>query len=126
MHAMFGPSSAGRRTHCVQNRTFQRSPVGPKSLLFHRMLIGDERANPSNESEERTMESFMNGVVTIEAGLLSLLLALWMTWLALHGLFRGCGWYLQPAGKDAGSIGRRSTGQPRSRALGNQSGNHSA
>lgn len=33
------------------------------------------------------MEAFMNGVMVIEAGLLSCLLAVWMTWLALRGLF---------------------------------------
>jgi len=45
------------------------------------------------------MESFMNGAVMIEAGLLSVLLALWMTWLALSGLFQ-----ILPA--TAGAIGR--------------------
>jgi hypothetical protein len=34
------------------------------------------------------MESFMNGTMLIEATLLSFLLALWMTWLGLNGLFR--------------------------------------
>jgi hypothetical protein len=33
------------------------------------------------------MESFMNGAMLIEGALLSFLLALWMTWLALRGLF---------------------------------------
>ena len=33
------------------------------------------------------METFMSAVMVIEAGLLSSLLALWMTWLALRGLF---------------------------------------
>ena len=34
------------------------------------------------------MESFMNGAMVVEAGLLSFLLALWMTWLGLRGIFR--------------------------------------
>ena len=34
------------------------------------------------------METFMNGAMVIETALLSFLLALCMTWLGLHGLFR--------------------------------------
>lgn len=34
------------------------------------------------------METFMNGAMVIEGGLLSFLLALWMTWIGLRGLFR--------------------------------------
>jgi hypothetical protein len=34
------------------------------------------------------MESFMSGAIVIEGALLSFLLALWMTWLGLSGLFR--------------------------------------
>ncbi len=34
------------------------------------------------------MESFLSVATVIEAALLSLLLALWMTWLGLSGLFR--------------------------------------
>jgi hypothetical protein len=34
------------------------------------------------------METLMNGTVFIEATLLSLLFALWATWIALRGLFR--------------------------------------
>ena len=34
------------------------------------------------------METFMSGAMVIEAALLSFLLALWMTWLGLCGLFR--------------------------------------
>ena len=34
------------------------------------------------------METFMNGAIVIETTLLSFLLALCMTWLGLHGLFR--------------------------------------
>jgi hypothetical protein len=34
------------------------------------------------------METFMSGAMVIEAALLSFLLALWMTWLGLRGLFR--------------------------------------
>jgi hypothetical protein len=33
------------------------------------------------------MESWMSGAVVIEAALFSFLLALWMTWLGLRGLF---------------------------------------
>ena len=33
------------------------------------------------------METFMGAVIVIEAALLSSLLAVWMTWLALRGLF---------------------------------------
>jgi hypothetical protein len=34
------------------------------------------------------METFMNGAMVIEAALLSFLLALWMTWTGLRGLFQ--------------------------------------
>jgi hypothetical protein len=34
------------------------------------------------------MEAFLNGTTLIEGLLLSFLLALWMTWLSLRGLFR--------------------------------------
>lgn len=34
------------------------------------------------------METFMNGAIVIEGMVLSFLLALWMTWMALRGLFR--------------------------------------
>jgi hypothetical protein len=34
------------------------------------------------------METFMNGTIVIQAALLSCLLAVWMTWLGLRGLFR--------------------------------------
>jgi len=34
------------------------------------------------------METFMNGAMVVEGALLSFLLALWMTWLGLNGLFR--------------------------------------
>jgi hypothetical protein len=34
------------------------------------------------------METFMSGATVIEGALLSFLLALCMTWLGLHGLFR--------------------------------------
>jgi hypothetical protein len=34
------------------------------------------------------METFLNGAMVIEGALLSFLLALCMTWLGLHGLFR--------------------------------------
>jgi hypothetical protein len=34
------------------------------------------------------MENFMNGAMVIEAALLSFLLALWITWMGLRGLFR--------------------------------------
>ena len=34
------------------------------------------------------METFMSGAMVIEGALLSFLLALWMTWLGLTGLFR--------------------------------------
>jgi len=40
------------------------------------------------------METFMGAVMVVEAGLLSTLLAVWMTWLALRGLFE-----LMPATK---------------------------
>ncbi len=33
------------------------------------------------------METFMSAVMVIEAGLLSSLLAVWLTWLGLRGLF---------------------------------------
>ena len=34
------------------------------------------------------METLMNGAMVVEGALLSFLLALWMTWLGLNGLFR--------------------------------------
>ncbi len=34
------------------------------------------------------METFMNGATVAEGALLSFLLALWMTWMGLRGLFR--------------------------------------
>jgi len=34
------------------------------------------------------METFMIGAMVIEGALLSFLLALWMTWMGLRGLFR--------------------------------------
>jgi hypothetical protein len=34
------------------------------------------------------MENFISGAMVIEGALLSFLLALWMTWLGLRGLFR--------------------------------------
>jgi hypothetical protein len=34
------------------------------------------------------MESFMGGAMLIEVAFLSFLLALWVTWLGLNGLFR--------------------------------------
>ena len=34
------------------------------------------------------METFMSAVMVVEAALLSSLLAVWMTWLALRGLFQ--------------------------------------
>lgn len=33
------------------------------------------------------MESFMSGAMVVEAGLLSVLLAVWITWLGLRGMF---------------------------------------
>jgi hypothetical protein len=34
------------------------------------------------------METFMNGAIVIEAVVLSVLVAVWMTWMGLRGLFR--------------------------------------
>jgi hypothetical protein len=34
------------------------------------------------------MESFVGGAILIEAGFLSFLLALWITWMGLNGVFR--------------------------------------
>jgi hypothetical protein len=34
------------------------------------------------------METWMNGAMLIEATLLSFLMALWITWMSLRGLFR--------------------------------------
>lgn len=34
------------------------------------------------------METFMNGATVVEGALLSFLLALWMSWMGLRGLFR--------------------------------------
>jgi len=50
------------------------------------------------------METFMSGVMVIEGALLSFLLALWMTWIGLRGLFR-----LMPA---TSSPATRHVGQP--------------
>ena len=57
------------------------------------------------------MESFMDAALLIEAAMLSFLLALWITWLGLRGLFR----LLPGAGFDAAPIriaARRATGNP--------------
>lgn len=51
------------------------------------------------------METFMGTVVVIEAALLSCLLAVWMTWLALRGLFElmpATGRHDQPSPLQAG------------------------
>jgi hypothetical protein len=57
------------------------------------------------------MESFMDVAMLIEAAMLSFLLALWITWLGLRGLFR-----LLPGAKfDAAPIriaARRAAGAP--------------
>jgi len=71
------------------------------------------------------MESFMNGVMMVQAGLLSVLLAVWMTWLVLHGLFRGCSWYMQPAKNAASGNGGRSLGSSQSKERAAQSGDSS-
>jgi len=34
------------------------------------------------------MDTFMNGAMLVEATLMSILLALWFTWIGLRGLFR--------------------------------------
>jgi hypothetical protein len=53
------------------------------------------------------METFMSGAMMIEAGLLSVLLAVWMTWLGLRGLFLmmpAKSRAARPAGLDAGLL----------------------
>ena len=40
------------------------------------------------ECKEATMESWMSGMMLIEATMLSFLVALWITWMSLRGLFR--------------------------------------
>jgi len=42
----------------------------------------------SAKKARTAMETFMNGAMVVEGALLSFLLALWMTWLGLSGLFR--------------------------------------
>lgn len=57
------------------------------------------------------MESFMDLAMLIEATMLSFLLALWITWMGLRGLFR----LLPGARVDAARIrvaARRATGAP--------------
>jgi len=51
--------------------------------------IGVSRATSlSEESKEATMETWMSGAILIEATLLSFLMALWIAWMSLRGLFR--------------------------------------
>jgi hypothetical protein len=58
------------------------------------------------------METWMSGTVMVEAGMLSFLLALWIAWMSLRGLFR-----LLPATKTV-AIPIRSAAQPVTRSLG--------
>ncbi len=57
------------------------------------------------------METFMSAVMVIEAGLLSSLLAVWLTWLALRGLFE-----LMPAANRQAQSIRFQAGLQRTRA----------
>ena len=45
------------------------------------------------------MESFMSGAMVVQAGLLSVLLAVWITWLGLRGMF----WLLPGMGRGSAS-----------------------
>ena len=58
------------------------------------------------------METWMSGAMAIEAGMLSFLLALWITWMSLRGLFR-----LLPATKTE-AIPIRSAAEPMSKSMG--------
>ena len=60
------------------------------------------------------MESLMSGAMLIEATMLSFLVALWITWMSLRGLFR-----MLPATRlNAGPI--RSAGQRSTEAIGHR------
>lgn len=60
-----------------------------KSHIFNTSQNGAFRAVcPCEESEGTQMRSFMSMTFLVEVALLSFLLALWLTWLGLRGLFR--------------------------------------
>jgi hypothetical protein len=59
------------------------------------------------------METLMNGTIVLEAALISFLLALWMAWMGLRGLFRLMPAKSQPdAGRVAQPIRLAATRQP--------------
>jgi hypothetical protein len=60
------------------------------------------------------MESWMSGAMLIEATMLSFLVALWITWMSLRGLFR-----MLPATR-LHAVPIRSAGQQGSRAIGHR------
>jgi len=64
-------------------------PMPCKYCIFNMARIGVSRATPlSEESKEATMETWMSGAILIEVTLLSFLVALWIAWMSLRGLFR--------------------------------------
>jgi hypothetical protein len=51
--------------------------------------VGVSRATPHGEDcKETTMETWMSGAILVEATMLSFLMALWIAWMSLRGLFR--------------------------------------
>ena len=59
-----------------------------KFCIFSVPSIGACRAiSFAEESEEPTMETWMSAAVLVEATMLSFLVALWMGWMSLRGLF---------------------------------------
>ena len=84
-----------------------------KSCIFNVERIGESRAISLGEDrKEATMETWMSGAMLIEATMLSFLVALWIAWMSLRGLFR-----MLPATRlDAVPI--RSAAQRRTGAMG--------
>jgi len=65
------------------------TPTLYKSFVFNREWIGISRAIPyGEERKETTMETWMSGAILVEATMLSFLMALWIAWMSLCGLFR--------------------------------------
>jgi hypothetical protein len=66
-----------------------QTPKPGKSCIFNRETIGVSRASPYGEDyKETAMETWMSGAILVEATMLSFLMALWIAWMSLRGLFR--------------------------------------
>jgi hypothetical protein len=84
-----GKLTAFRSPQRVAWATHSQIPVSFKSCIFNAERIGGSRAIClGEERKETTMESWMSGAMLIEATMLSVLVALWIAWMSLRGLFR--------------------------------------